>query len=83
MGDYNWITFEELFTRVTNLGSGLLALGQKPRKNILIFAETRSEWMIAAQACFKYNFPGKSIFIVSVISDYYTVFKTIREGFSL
>ena len=60
MGDYKWITFEELFTRVTNLGSGLLALGQKPKKNILIFAETRAEWMIAAQACFKYNFPGKS-----------------------
>lgn len=58
MGEYTWITFEEMFTRMTQLGSGLLANGQKPRKNILIFAETRAEWMIAAQACFKYNFPG-------------------------
>lgn len=59
LGDYKWITFQQLLTRATNLGSGLLSLGQKPKKNILIFAETRAEWMIAAQACFKYNFPGK------------------------
>jgi len=58
LGRYNWITFEETFLRITNFGSGLLALGQKPRKNTLIFAETKAEWMIAAQACIKYNFPG-------------------------
>lgn len=62
MGDYKWISFEEMFTRVTYLGSGLLAVGQPPRKNILIFAETRAEWMIAAQACFKYNFPVVTLY---------------------
>lgn len=62
LGDYNWVSFEEVFTRITNLGSGLLALGQKPRHNILIFAETRAEWMIAAQACFKYNFPVVTLY---------------------
>ncbi|XP_052784060.1 long-chain-fatty-acid--CoA ligase 4-like isoform X1 [Mya arenaria] len=62
MGEYSWITFEQMYTRLTYLGSGLLALGQKPRKNILIFAETRAEWMIAAQACFKYNFPVVTLY---------------------
>ncbi|KAK3596715.1 hypothetical protein CHS0354_025013 [Potamilus streckersoni] len=62
MGDYTWITYEEVFERATNFGSGLLALGQKPRKNILIFAETRADWMIAAQACFKYNFPVVTLY---------------------
>ncbi|KAL5004434.1 hypothetical protein ScPMuIL_017890 [Solemya velum] len=57
MGDYHWLSFEETFERVSNFASGLLALGQKPRKNILLFAETRAEFMITAQACFKYNFP--------------------------
>uniref|UniRef100_A0A4W5R1E6 long-chain-fatty-acid--CoA ligase n=1 Tax=Hucho hucho TaxID=62062 RepID=A0A4W5R1E6_9TELE len=28
-----------------------------PQCNIAIFCETRAEWMIAAQACFIYNFP--------------------------
>ncbi|KAH3813357.1 fatty acid CoA ligase Acsl3-like [Dreissena polymorpha] len=62
MGEYNWQSFEGVFTRLTNLGSGLLAVGQKPRRNILIFAETRAEWMIAAQACFKYNFPVVTLY---------------------
>lgn len=62
LGEYQWQTFEDVFTRLTYLGSGLLALGQKPRKNILIFAETRAEWTIAAQACFKYNFPVVTLY---------------------
>jgi long-chain acyl-CoA synthetase len=58
MGEYRWITFGDMFTRVSHFGSGLLATGQEPRKNVLIFCETKAEWMIAAQACFMYNFPG-------------------------
>ncbi|XP_053328966.1 long-chain-fatty-acid--CoA ligase 4 isoform X2 [Spea bombifrons] len=56
-GDYKWLNYEEVNTRVTNLGSGLSALGLKPKSTVAIFCETRAEWMIAAQACFKYNFP--------------------------
>ena len=56
---YEWYSYEEVSDRLTALGSGLQALGQKPRQNICIFAETRADWMVAAQACFKYNFPGK------------------------
>lgn len=62
MGNYNWITFEEVYTKATNFGSGLLGIGQKPRKNCLIFAETKAEWMIAAQACIKYNFPVVTLY---------------------
>ena len=58
LGNYDWITYEEVFTKASNFGSGLLSIGQKPRQNILIFAETSPWWMISAQACFKYNFPG-------------------------
>lgn len=57
LGNYEWETFEQVNRRVSHLGSGLLALGQKPRHNICIFAETRAEWLISAEACFKYNFP--------------------------
>uniref|UniRef100_A0A668AGW2 long-chain-fatty-acid--CoA ligase n=1 Tax=Myripristis murdjan TaxID=586833 RepID=A0A668AGW2_9TELE len=41
----------------SRLGSGLSSLGQRPKNNIAIFCETRAEWIIAAQACFMYNFP--------------------------
>ncbi|MCI4390786.1 hypothetical protein PGIGA_G00126840 [Pangasianodon gigas] len=57
LGDYNWLSYEETFQLVQRFGSGLAALGQKPHCNIAIFCETRAEWIIAAQACFMYNFP--------------------------
>uniref|UniRef100_A0A8D0U0W9 long-chain-fatty-acid--CoA ligase n=1 Tax=Sus scrofa TaxID=9823 RepID=A0A8D0U0W9_PIG len=56
LGNYNWLSYEEVFVRASNFGNGLQMLGQKPKTNIAIFCETRAEWMIAAQACFMYNF---------------------------
>lgn len=57
-GEYNWLTFAQVDTRARNLGNGLTALGQERKKNIVIFAETRAEWMIALQSCFANSFPG-------------------------
>ncbi|XP_066504604.1 long-chain-fatty-acid--CoA ligase 4 [Hoplias malabaricus] len=57
LGDYKWITYEELDVEVSLIGSGLAALGQQPRHTIAIFCETRAEWMITAQSCFRRNFP--------------------------
>lgn len=59
LGNYNWLSFNEVLARVESFGSGLLALGQRTKQNVVIFADTRAEWMIAAQSCFAYNFPGK------------------------
>ncbi|XP_078544919.1 long-chain-fatty-acid--CoA ligase 4 isoform X2 [Lissotriton helveticus] len=57
LGDYKWQSYEDVNARVNHFGSGLVALGLKPKSTVAIFCETRAEWMIAAQACFKYNFP--------------------------
>ncbi|KAM5146180.1 long-chain-fatty-acid--CoA ligase 4 isoform 2-T5 [Mantella aurantiaca] len=57
LGEYKWSNYEEVNTRIGNFGSGLAALGLKPRSTVAIFSETRAEWMITAQACFRYNFP--------------------------
>ncbi|XP_053565934.1 fatty acid CoA ligase Acsl3 [Bombina bombina] len=57
LGMYNWVSYEDAYTIASQFGSGLAALGQKPKANIAIFCETRAEWMISAQACFMYNFP--------------------------
>ncbi|GFN91554.1 long-chain-fatty-acid--coa ligase 4-like [Plakobranchus ocellatus] len=56
LGEYHWMTYEELALRVSNFGRGLLMCGQQPGSRLVIFAETRAEWMISAQACFKNNF---------------------------
>ncbi|KAJ8011905.1 hypothetical protein DPEC_G00063170 [Dallia pectoralis] len=57
LGEYKWMSYEETYQSAVRFGSGLAALGQKPRCNIAVFCETRAEWMITAQACFIYNFP--------------------------
>ncbi|XP_039344441.1 long-chain-fatty-acid--CoA ligase 4 isoform X1 [Mauremys reevesii] len=57
LGNYRWLNYEEVNQRVDHLGRGLAAQGLKPKSTIAIFCETRAEWMIAAQTCFKYNFP--------------------------
>ncbi|MBN3272388.1 ACSL4 ligase, partial [Polyodon spathula] len=57
LGEYKWLSYEDVDAQVKHFGSGLAALGQKPKSTIAIFCETRAEWMIAAQACIRYNFP--------------------------
>uniref|UniRef100_A0A672KPS6 long-chain-fatty-acid--CoA ligase n=1 Tax=Sinocyclocheilus grahami TaxID=75366 RepID=A0A672KPS6_SINGR len=57
LGEYHWMSYDQVYKEVRAFGSGLAALGTKPLKNIGIFCETRAEWIIAAQACFMYNFP--------------------------
>uniref|UniRef100_A0A8C5EEJ3 long-chain-fatty-acid--CoA ligase n=1 Tax=Gouania willdenowi TaxID=441366 RepID=A0A8C5EEJ3_GOUWI len=57
LGEYKWLSYNELDTVVRHFGNGLAALGQQPKSTIAIFCETRAEWMITAQACFRRNFP--------------------------
>lgn len=51
------MTYREVMEKVMFFGKGLLLTGLKIRENVLIFAETRPEWMIVAQACFRENLP--------------------------
>lgn len=62
MGDYEWMTYDEAFGYVKKLSSGLQALGVEPKQFVTIFAETKAEWMLAAQACFHRNFPVVTIY---------------------
>lgn len=57
LGTYRWLSYEEVNEKITRLGNGLTALGLTPRSTVVIFCETRAEWMIVALTCFKYNFP--------------------------
>ena len=59
LGNYEWMTFNEALLAITKLGAGLNALGVACREKVIIFADTKVEWMISAQACFQRNFPCK------------------------
>lgn len=62
MGEYKWRTFSDVERSASHFGRGLRELGQQPLQNIVLFAETRAEWMIAAQGCFKQNIPIVTIY---------------------
>ncbi|KAJ4935110.1 hypothetical protein JOQ06_016646 [Pogonophryne albipinna] len=61
LGEYRWLSYQDVFSAASQLGSGLASLGQRQKNNIAIFCETRAEWIVAAQACFMHNFPGECL----------------------
>uniref|UniRef100_A0A0K8TNA5 long-chain-fatty-acid--CoA ligase n=1 Tax=Tabanus bromius TaxID=304241 RepID=A0A0K8TNA5_TABBR len=62
MGEYKWKNFIEVEKLASAFGRGLRELGLQPGQNIVIFAETRAEWMIAAHGCFKQNIPIVTVY---------------------
>ncbi|XP_012261284.2 fatty acid CoA ligase Acsl3 isoform X2 [Athalia rosae] len=62
MGDYKWKTFAEVERLAASFGRGLKSIGMNTSRNVVIFAETRAEWMIAAHGCFKQNFTVVTIY---------------------
>jgi len=55
LGDYEWLSYGQAFERVCNFASGLVELGHERGERVAIFAETRAEWIIALQGCFRHN----------------------------
>ncbi len=59
MGNYKWQNYDVLHNRVLNLSNGLLNMGLKSSENLVLFCETRPEWIMSALACFRIGVPGK------------------------
>ncbi|XVE60331.1 hypothetical protein DITRI_Ditri05aG0120400 [Diplodiscus trichospermus] len=55
LGEYEWLTYGKAFEAVCNFASGLVQLGHKKGERVAIFADTREEWFVALQACFRRN----------------------------
>ncbi len=60
--NYKWTSYEDVFKRVNNLSNGLLSLGLKSNDRIVLFAETRPEWLVSAFACFKIKVPVVTLY---------------------
>lgn len=55
LGDYEWLSYNQVNEKVEMIGKGLMSIGIRPRQNVAILADTCLEWMLAAQACFRMN----------------------------
>lgn len=53
MGEYKWLNFFETEMQARYFGRGIRELGIPAREKVVLFAETRAEWMIAAHGLFK------------------------------
>lgn len=60
MGDYVWRSYIDVEAEAGFFGAGLREIGCAVRQNVVMFAETRAEWMLAAHGCFKQSIPGQS-----------------------
>ena len=52
LGEYEWLTYGEVFEKVCNFASGLAHLGHRSEERVAIFADTRAEWFMALQVLF-------------------------------
>ena len=55
LGEYQFRTYEQAFEQVEQIGKGLLTFGLKKGDRVLIYAETRPEWLLTAFACFRHG----------------------------
>ena len=69
--NYGWLTYTEVLNKINMLSNGLLQLGIKSNDNLVIFSETRSEWLMSAFACFRIK--------VTVVTLYSTLGKLITN----
>ncbi|EEC67750.1 hypothetical protein OsI_35270 [Oryza sativa Indica Group] len=64
LGQYEWKSYADAFKTVCNFSSGLVRIGHQRDERVAIFADTRAEWQIALQACFR-----QSITVVTIYSS--------------
>ncbi|KAL3112722.1 hypothetical protein niasHT_019696 [Heterodera trifolii] len=62
LGKYNWMNYEDVDEVIMEVASGLSNLGIIQGQKVVIFSETRKEWMISAIACFKLGLPIVTVY---------------------
>uniref|UniRef100_A0A7N0TBT4 AMP-dependent synthetase/ligase domain-containing protein n=1 Tax=Kalanchoe fedtschenkoi TaxID=63787 RepID=A0A7N0TBT4_KALFE len=61
LGEYEWETWQTL-ERACNFASGLVRFGHQSDSRVAIFSDTRAEWLIAFQGCFRQNLTVVTIY---------------------
>ena len=56
MGDYHWQSYDQMYDRVLKFGKGIRELGYEEGTKVVIYADTRADWLVAAHGCFKFNY---------------------------
>lgn len=60
--DYDWMTYTDTLDKMNHLSNGFLHQGLKSNDNIVLFMETRAEWLMSAFACFRIKVPVVTLY---------------------
>jgi len=55
LGDYHWRSYRDFGDQAEKFGRGLREIGVESKQRVVMFAESRAEWMIAAYGCFQHS----------------------------
>ncbi|KAJ3051855.1 long-chain fatty acid-CoA ligase, partial [Rhizophlyctis rosea] len=55
LSGYDWLSYAEAKTWVSDIGSGLRKIGLKEQDKVTIFAATSRNWLLTAHGCFTQN----------------------------
>lgn len=50
---YKWMSYVQVLEKIDSVANGLLEIGVKSGDSVIIYSETRYEWVVSALACFK------------------------------
>jgi len=62
LGEYKWITYNEAHSISRQFGRGLRELGVTPHTSIVIYAETRAEWIMSAFGAFSQSITVSTLY---------------------
>ncbi|KAJ1697817.1 hypothetical protein LUZ63_006329 [Rhynchospora breviuscula] len=62
LGEYEWENYGTVFNRVCDFASGIVQIGHDLNSHVAIFSDTRAEWLITSQGCFRQNLTVVTIY---------------------
>uniref|UniRef100_A0AC34QRV8 AMP-dependent synthetase/ligase domain-containing protein n=1 Tax=Panagrolaimus sp. JU765 TaxID=591449 RepID=A0AC34QRV8_9BILA len=62
LDDYQWLTYKQVDEQITKIQNGLQKIGIQPGDKVVLYSETRKEWLMTAIACFKDNIPIVTVY---------------------
>lgn len=62
LGEYVWQNYEDVDNMITNVTRGLSIIGITKGQHVVIYSETRMEWLVSAIACFKSGLPIVTVY---------------------
>ena len=62
LDDYQWLTYSEVEDYIYSIQLGLYKIGIRKGQKVVLYAETRKEWLMTAIACFKLGVPVVTVY---------------------